>query len=278
MSRLKIQGGQGFLARNRNNFARHGLMVALVDVPSDAGSRGITPKFRMSSQHAQDIEKIISRLRQEANIPVWLIGISLGNYSSVNAAVYAKDTIAGLVIASAATRSEPNSLSASVTPNGILGMEFDAIVVPTLIVFHQDDACYGTPASGAPKIQASLTNAPEVSVQHFTGGKTLASQTGKQSFSSGKRKPRSSGGRQSGSPGRKGTDSAGKRQAPPQECGTRDPIHSMGLMTKLSQSLPILSNPIRAMSQVYGRHLLIERRRYWHGWEFLNFQVFFTIA
>jgi len=128
----------------------------------------------MSSQHAKELEHVISYLRQSEDLPVWLVGISMGSFSAVNTAIQAKDDIQGLVLLSALTRSRSGGALARSAPNGILDIDLDEIVVPTLLIAHRDDECYDTPASGIPEIQARLTNAPEVVVQYFTGGKKLS--------------------------------------------------------------------------------------------------------
>jgi hypothetical protein len=51
-----------FLARTREGFARHGSMVALVDVPSDRQAGGIDSRFRISNEHAEDIREVISAI------------------------------------------------------------------------------------------------------------------------------------------------------------------------------------------------------------------------
>jgi len=47
-----------FLVRAREDFADHGLMVAVVDSPSDQQARGINSLFRISKEHVQDIEAV----------------------------------------------------------------------------------------------------------------------------------------------------------------------------------------------------------------------------
>jgi len=44
-------------------------------------------------------------------------------------------------------------------------------MVPTLIAFHKDDKCSGSPAMDAPEIKKALANSPAVEVVYFSGGK-----------------------------------------------------------------------------------------------------------
>jgi pimeloyl-ACP methyl ester carboxylesterase len=76
--------GGNFLVRNRARFAEHGLLVAVVDAPSDRpdGLDG----FRTTAAHADDVRAVIAALRAEAALPVWLVGTSMGTVSAANAA------------------------------------------------------------------------------------------------------------------------------------------------------------------------------------------------
>ena len=60
--------------RNRARFASQGVLVAVVDTPSD--HPGGLDGFRTSAAHADDIRAVIAALKQEAAVPVWLVGTS----------------------------------------------------------------------------------------------------------------------------------------------------------------------------------------------------------
>lgn len=49
-------------------------------------------------------------------------------------------------------------------------MGLDKITVPTLIVYHKDDECFGTSAEDAPKIKEGLIHAKKADILYFTGG------------------------------------------------------------------------------------------------------------
>ena len=169
-----------FVVRTREDFAEQGLMVALVDAPSDKMSGGPGQKgglntmskdnemFRMSNEHAQDIKAVISYLKNEANIPVWLVGTSFGTFSAANGAIRIRDGIDGLVLTSTMSRGPATWPEIQ---KGVIGMGLDKIIVPTLIVSHKDDKCFATPASDAPKIKEAIVNSPKVETMYFTGGK-----------------------------------------------------------------------------------------------------------
>jgi pimeloyl-ACP methyl ester carboxylesterase len=75
--------GEGnFLVRTREQFAAHGLLVAVVDAPSDRQSPPYLSGFRQTPEHVADIKAVIAWLKQQAPVPVWLVGTSRGTQSA----------------------------------------------------------------------------------------------------------------------------------------------------------------------------------------------------
>jgi pimeloyl-ACP methyl ester carboxylesterase len=161
-------GAGNFLVRTRERFAGHGLMVAVVDAPSDRRG-GMNAIFRMGAAHAGDIGAVAARLRSEADVPVWLVGTSMGTFSAAGGAIAAKG-IDGLVLTSTITRAKPNWKIAGSHPNGVASMDLPRVHVPTLIVSHRHDGCDLTPAADASKLKARLTAAKPVEVALLDGG------------------------------------------------------------------------------------------------------------
>lgn len=163
-------GAQNFLVRTRDKFAAQGLMVAVVDAPSDQKSaRGMNAVFRMSKGHATDIEAVVGYLKKEANVPVWLVGTSMGTFSAAGGGIALRD-IAGIVLTSTITRSKSNWNIASSHPNGVASMRLSAVSVPTLIMSHRKDGCDITPANDAPKLVRALTKSSKVETVLLEGG------------------------------------------------------------------------------------------------------------
>jgi pimeloyl-ACP methyl ester carboxylesterase len=150
-----------FLVRSREDFAKHGFVVAVVDAPSDRqdGMYG----FRNSAQHVTDIETVIAYLKKRFGLPVWLVGTSRGTDSAAYVAIHSKETIGGLVLTSSVT--EKNEKGETVT-----SMALDYIRVPTLVVAHERDECRFTPPERAKEIAARLVHAPRVEVKYVKGG------------------------------------------------------------------------------------------------------------
>ncbi len=161
-------GTGNFLVRSRDRFAGHRLMVAVMDAPSDRQS-GMNAIFRMGASHAGDIGAVAARMRVEANIPIWLIGTSMGTFSAAGGALGAKG-IDGLVLTSTITRAKPKWLIAGSHPHGVASMDLPRVTVPSLIMSHRHDGCDITPATDAPKLKARLTAARPVEVVLLDGG------------------------------------------------------------------------------------------------------------
>src|SRR5450830_749552 len=79
----EFNGGNGnFLVRSRQRFVERGFAVAVVDAPSDRQAPPYLGGFRQTPQHVEDIKAVMAWLRQQAAIPVWLIGTSRGTQSA----------------------------------------------------------------------------------------------------------------------------------------------------------------------------------------------------
>jgi pimeloyl-ACP methyl ester carboxylesterase len=160
--RLGLVGN--FLVRNRARFAEHGLLVAVVDSPSDrpAGLDG----FRTSAAHADDVRAVIAALRGEGVGAVWLVGTSMGTVSAANAAVRlaGADGPDGLVLSSTVTREGRER------PESVGDVRLKSIRVPTLVVHHRQDACRATPYADTPGLLRDLASAPRRELLSFDGG------------------------------------------------------------------------------------------------------------
>lgn len=175
-ARSMAWGSQNFLVRTRDKFAAQGLMVAVVDAPSDHQStRGMNAIFRMSREHAQDIGAVVDYLKKEANVPVWLVGTSMGTFSAAGGGI-ALRSIHGIVLTSTITRANPNWNIRQSHPNGVASMRLAAITVPTLVLSHRHDGCDITPASDAPKLTKALSKSRKVDVVLLDGGNAPKSE------------------------------------------------------------------------------------------------------
>ena len=164
----------GFLARTRKKFADQGFMVALVDSPED--KKKMDAIWRMSSEHAEDMKAVVKALKKEANVPIWVIGMSMGTFSAANTAIMLSPEVNGLVLVSSITRSKKDWRIYPSHPRGIINMNFNEVLMPTLIVSHKEDECELSPAKDAPDLEAELKNSKKLEVLYFTGGKKAVSK------------------------------------------------------------------------------------------------------
>ena len=163
-------GKNNFLVRSRDIFAKHGFLVAVVDAPSDRKSKtGMLGGFRNGMDHVEDIDHVITHLRIQADVPVWLIGTSRGTESAANVAMNSKQHPDGLVLTS--SMSVKNSKGTALTD-----MDLKRITIPTLVVANNDDGCSKTPPEGAEEIARMLSNSRKVEVKMFSGGDTPISK------------------------------------------------------------------------------------------------------
>ncbi len=157
-----------FLVRAYEDFVNKGLMVALVDVPS--GKKKMTPKFRISKQHAGDMIAVIKYMNKKADVPVWLIGTSLGTFSAASVAIKKQKRVSGLVLTSTVTRSDKKYKITMKFPKGVLGLNLNKFKKPVLIVAHKGDECVVSPPADASKLKRKLSRSSRVEVAMLDGG------------------------------------------------------------------------------------------------------------
>jgi dienelactone hydrolase len=155
--------GGNFLVRNRARFAAHGLLVAVLDAPSDHA--GSLERFRTSAEHAADVRAVIAALRETAPVPVWLVGTSMGTVSAANAAARLREGGPdGLVLSSTVTRGSRQR------GESVEDVRVKDIRIPTLLVHHRGDACPITRYGDAVHLLDDLGKTPRHELLTFEGG------------------------------------------------------------------------------------------------------------
>jgi len=173
---LKLSGS-GSIGENKNNFlvrtfdtfTDQGLMVALVDVPSDMEKGNAV--FRIGTKHAGDMVSVIKYMQQQTNVPIWLVGTSMGSFSAASIAIKKQNLVAGLVLTSSVTRPEKSLKITKDYPDGVAGLNLKKFKKPALIVSHGKDTCEHSPPGDAAKLKSKLSNSPRVDVVLLDGGK-----------------------------------------------------------------------------------------------------------
>ena len=158
--------GEGnFLVRTREMFAAQGLLVAVVDAPSDRQSPPYLNKFRQTPEHVADIKAVIAWLRQQAKVPVWLVGTSRGTQSAAFIATRlppAEGGPDGLVLTS--------TILSDNKGRPVPDMDLDKISVPVLVVHHKRDGCKHCAYTAIPGLMDKLSTAPRKELLTFDGG------------------------------------------------------------------------------------------------------------
>jgi len=168
------RGLQGnFLVRTRALFRDHGLFVAVIDAPSDQKGSGGLGAFRIAADHATDIAAVIADVRKRSpGVPVWLVGTSRGTISAANGASRLQPPLGpdGLVLTSTLTAKAPGKNPRPGVVETVYDLDIDAIRVPTLLVYHRDDACFRTPPADVPALRRKLSGAPRTEAIEIEGG------------------------------------------------------------------------------------------------------------
>jgi hypothetical protein len=151
--KLRMENGEmafayrgNFLVRSRQFFVEKGVVAAVVDAPSDQ-QRGMDDDFRMSKNHAQDINFVVNDLKHRfPDTPIFLIGTSRGTVSAAYVGSALDKQINGVILTSSLYLGTINA------GLGLSDFNFSRIKVPLLLVHHRNDACKWTPYANAAKL------------------------------------------------------------------------------------------------------------------------------
>lgn len=157
-------GATNFLVRNRAAFAAHGLLVAVLDAPSDRVADGLV-RFRTGPEHAEDVRAVMAALRAEAPVPLWLVGTSMGSVSAANVAVRLSAGGPDGVVLTSSVMGRSREMTES-----LQDIALDRIRVPTLVVHHRDDGCRASRYADTSWLIRQLSAAPKRERLTFTGG------------------------------------------------------------------------------------------------------------
>jgi pimeloyl-ACP methyl ester carboxylesterase len=160
-------GEEDFLIRTRWQFALAGLFAVVVDAPSDRQRPPFLAGFRQTPEHAEDIKAVIQWVREQARVPVWLVGTSRGTQSAAYCAIELRGPEGpdGLVLTS--------TILIDNQGRAVLEMPLGKLRIPVLVVHHEEDGCKLSPFSDIPKLMEKLTKVPKKQLLTFRGGVNL---------------------------------------------------------------------------------------------------------
>jgi dienelactone hydrolase len=165
LSNGSFKWGEGnFLVRTRQLFAEQGLIVAILDAPSDRQSPPFLSGFRQTPEHAEDIKAVIAWLREQAKVPVWLVGTSRGTQSAAYVAIQlsGSDGPDGVVLSSTILTDDKG--------RPVPAMPLAKLHIPVLVVHHEQDGCSLCRFSDVPTLMEKLGNSPRKQLLSFKGG------------------------------------------------------------------------------------------------------------
>ncbi len=160
-----MKWGEGnFLVRTRQQFAEQGLLVVILDAPSDRQKPPFLQGFRQRPDHAADTRAVIGWVRGTAKVPVWMVGTSRGTQS----VGYLATELAGL--------EGPDGIVLTSTiltddkGRPVPAMPLAKIHVPVLVVHHEQDGCAHCAYAQVPALMARLDQVPRRQLLSFKGG------------------------------------------------------------------------------------------------------------
>ncbi len=157
-------GAGNFLVRTRQLFADQGLMVAVIDAPSDRQSPPYLAGFRQKPEHAADMKAVIAWMREQSKAPVWLVGTSRGTQSAAYVAteLFGPEGPDGIVLSSTILIDDGG--------RPVPAMPLEKIRVPVLVVHHEQDGCAHCQFANVPALMTKLDNSPRKELLSFKGG------------------------------------------------------------------------------------------------------------
>jgi dienelactone hydrolase len=157
-------GKGNFLVRTCQLFSDQGLLVVVVDAPSDRQRAPYLSGFRQKPQHVADIKAAISWVREQAKVPVWLVGTSRGTQSAAFVATQLTglDGPDGLVLTSTILTDDKG--------RPVPTMPLGKLRIPVLVVHHEQDGCRHCLFKDVPTLMENLDRVPKKHLLSFKGG------------------------------------------------------------------------------------------------------------
>lgn len=154
--------GGNFLIRTGKHWASHPFNLVMVGRPTDRIDLS-DGNVRVGGEHAADNVAIFKAIKLRSKLPIWLVGTSMGTISATASAIQdTENLVSGIVLTS--------SIVAYKIPGAVPKQNLEKIRVPTLVLHHEDDACWACRAYEAKNIVGALTNAPIKKAIFVSGG------------------------------------------------------------------------------------------------------------
>ena len=160
-------GKNNFLVRSRQVFSEQGLLTIVVDAPSDRQTEPFLDGFRQTNMHVTDIKAVIAWVREQAKVPVWLVGTSLGTQSVAYIATELNNPEGpdGIVLTS--------SMLYDNIMTAVPSLPLERITIPVLVVHHELDGCKFCPFRKIQDLMEKLDHSKRKELISVTGGQSL---------------------------------------------------------------------------------------------------------
>jgi acetyl esterase/lipase len=141
-------------------------MTIVVDAPSDRQTFPFLTGFRQTPKHLTDIRMVIAWVREQAKIPVWLIGTSRGTQSVAYIAteLNGPEGPDGIVLTS--------SMLSDNKMKAVPDLPLEKILMPVLVVHHERDVCTHCSYSNIPSLMEKLTSSSRKALLTFKDGQS----------------------------------------------------------------------------------------------------------
>jgi pimeloyl-ACP methyl ester carboxylesterase len=154
--------GGNFLIRTGKHWANYPFNLVMVGRPTDGIDLSLGD-VRTGEKHAADNVAIFKAIKLKSQLPIWLVGTSMGTISATAAVIQDRENlISGIALTS--------SIVAYKIPGAVPKQDLENIRVPTLILHHEDDACWACRPHEVKNIASALINAPIKKTIFVSGG------------------------------------------------------------------------------------------------------------
>ena len=131
---------QPFMRKNQRIFEEEGIALVVVDCPTDQWTQCVDA-YRSSKEHADDVRRIMARLKEEHGLTrIYIMGHSFGTISSRWLGRNLGNEIAGSIHSASM-----NGYNKAGYANSLGGFDYRSITAPVLHIHNENDLCEHTP-------------------------------------------------------------------------------------------------------------------------------------